>query len=98
MELGFPLCGGGAPFVCAVPAGCGLCDENLELMLEIQEFLLGFILFPGSGEIGGASLSPLERLSNPGLLGGVFERLGDWCENGIGVVFECTGIGLGGVT
>lgn len=50
MEFGFPLCGGGAPFVCVDPACCGLCDENLELMLDIQELRLRCVLLPGSGE------------------------------------------------
>lgn len=50
IEFGLPLCGGGAPFVCAVPVCCGLCDENLELILEIQELRLGLALLPGSGD------------------------------------------------
>lgn len=66
-----PLWLAGEPWACAcvVWAG-GFWEENLELMLDIQEFLLELVFESGGVILPG--LSELPRLNNAGRLRGIF--------------------------
>lgn len=75
----FVTAGEPCAWACVVWAG-EFCDENLELILDIQEFLLGLAL---SGGVMLPGLSVLPRLSKAGRLTGIFWVAND-AEEGVG--------------
>ena len=75
-----PLVGAGDPWACASVVWAGeFCEENLELMLEIHEFLREREM-----ESGGVTLPGLSEATRPSRLG---RLLGIFCADvgGVGV-------------